>query len=260
MRKGKRTGTTRYEFTTIDSYLKTVLASWPAVVLLIGLFLLTRHRDAIDHFIKNRMTGIGPSGVRADVIEASASTGEIQKKNVDDVTLEDEMAAEQKPLTEVRIEDGVNKPIPGTVRSEVYERYQKHAQIEDRMQTILISKFPEFYRPHVKLTLPSGKSLILDGLFTASNGSLRAIEIKYIEKEKYANLKYSLRGLRDRLEYFGIKKMTAMIIADDLTQKDAVEINHSINLRVKKFFFSLKDGELMEISVPKNGTLLTSPP
>lgn len=242
---------------TIDAYLRLVLASWPAAILLLGLFLLVRHRDAIDHFIRNRMTGVGFDGVKGDVIEGSASDAEMKKKNLTDAAVEEEISADQKPETSVIVEEGVNKPAPNTINRDVYERYQKRVEIEDRMQTILISKFPDIYRPHVKLTLPSGKSIILDGLFTTYGGGLRAVEIKYIAQGGFSTLKYSLRGLRERIEYFGIKKMTAIIIADDLTEEKATEISRSINVSIKKYFFSIKDGEFTEVPIPpKNDRLL----
>ncbi len=228
-----------------DSYARLVLSSWPAAILLLGSLLLVRHRDAVDHFIRNRMTGVGFDGVRGDVIAAEASDGEVKIKEVADAKVDEEIATAQTPIV---IEDGIDKPSPHTLKKEVYERYKKRKEVEDRMQTILISKFPDTYRPHVKLTMGSGKSLILDGLLTTYDGSMmQAVEIKYIQKELFPSLKYTLGRLLEKLELFGVKKMTAIIIADDLTQEDALRINDMLKTPIKRFFFSWHDDELTEI-------------
>jgi len=43
----------------IDSYLRLILTSWPAVVLIIFIFLLIRHRDTIDYLLKNNIWRVG---------------------------------------------------------------------------------------------------------------------------------------------------------------------------------------------------------
>jgi len=232
----------------VDSYLKIVLTSWPASILLLGLFLLSRHRGAIDHFIKNRMTGVGFDGVKGDLITGSASDTEVKIKNITDSNVE----SEEKNISEnIRIEEGYPKRAPGTLRLDVYNRYKETLQVEDRMQAALISNFPGLYKPHAKLSLPSGKSIVLDGLFTTLSGSLRAVEIKYIGDSKQApTLTYSLRHLIEKLEDFGIKKMDVIIVAKNLKLEEAVQINTSIKLKAKKYFFSMEGDELIEVPLP----------
>ncbi len=235
----------------IDSYLKIILSSWPAAILLIGLFLLSGHKDAIDYFIKNRMTGVGFDGVKGDVITGSASEAEVKEKNIKDSKEEEEISANAEVPGILQIEEGHTKPAPGTIKPGVYERFKKIGEIEDKMQTILISNFPNRYKTHVKLSLQSSRSIVLDGLFTASDGTLRAVEIKYIaEKKSTIILKYGFHRLLDRLQDFGIKKMVAIIIADDLSADEAVLIDESIKLRISRYYFSLQGNDLVEIPLP----------
>lgn len=59
------TNTPDYSFLIIvDSYLRLVLSSWPAVILILGLFLLIKFRAAIDYFIRNKLESIGPDGIK----------------------------------------------------------------------------------------------------------------------------------------------------------------------------------------------------
>lgn len=46
-----------------DEYLKLILTSWPAVILILAIFVLLRHKGAIDEFIKKRLKSAGPHGV-----------------------------------------------------------------------------------------------------------------------------------------------------------------------------------------------------
>ena len=46
-----------------DEYLRLILTSWPAVVLILVVFVLLRHKEAIDEFIKKRLKSAGPHGV-----------------------------------------------------------------------------------------------------------------------------------------------------------------------------------------------------
>lgn len=49
-------------FGIIDDYLKLILTSWPSVILILFLFILLRHREAIDYFIKN-IKLVSPKGI-----------------------------------------------------------------------------------------------------------------------------------------------------------------------------------------------------
>jgi len=50
-------------FIVFDDYLKLILTSWPAVILILFVFILLRHKKAIDEFIKRRLKSAGPHGV-----------------------------------------------------------------------------------------------------------------------------------------------------------------------------------------------------
>ena len=226
-----------------DEYIRLILTSWPASILIIGLLLIFRQHDAIAHFIKHRMTGVGLDGVKGDVVTTEASQSEIQVKNVGD----DEVVA---PAENTVIEEGVVKPAPNTINRDAYERYKKRVEVEDMVQTLLISEFREIYRPHVKLTSSTGKPLILDGLLTTFSGGLRAVEIKYVNKEHYSALYFVLNRLQEKLASLGINKLMVIIVADSLTDKDAMVISKSLPLRATKYFFSLNEGKLVEIPIP----------
>ncbi len=52
----------------LDTYLKLILSSWPAVILIIFLLILLGHKEAVDLFIR-RIKSIGSSGVETFPIE-----------------------------------------------------------------------------------------------------------------------------------------------------------------------------------------------
>lgn len=47
----------------LDNYLRLIIVSWPIIILIIFIFLLIRHREAIDYFIRYRLKSVGPQGV-----------------------------------------------------------------------------------------------------------------------------------------------------------------------------------------------------
>jgi len=49
----------------VDIYLKIILTSWPAAILLLGIFLFFRHRKSIDNLIKH-ITKLSPLGFETD--------------------------------------------------------------------------------------------------------------------------------------------------------------------------------------------------
>lgn len=49
----------------VDNYLKTIITSWPAVVLILGLIFLMDQHDAIEEFVGKRITHVGRDGVTA---------------------------------------------------------------------------------------------------------------------------------------------------------------------------------------------------
>lgn len=53
-------------FNVSDSYLRLIIISWPAAIIILGLVLFIKFEDSIGYFIKYRMTEAGPSGVRGD--------------------------------------------------------------------------------------------------------------------------------------------------------------------------------------------------
>ena len=65
-------------FSTLDTYLKLILSSWPAVVLILGIIVLHRHKDSLDDFFKN-IKSLGPKGLETH------SPGGVQEEGEDEV-------------------------------------------------------------------------------------------------------------------------------------------------------------------------------
>lgn len=234
----------------IDEYLKIVLSSWPACILIIACLLLLLQKDAIDEFIRKRLTSIGPNGVNAAIPTTSdASVNEITAKAIKDVkeipVAEHNIPAEE--VQEIAIEENVKKAIPNSKNQAFVERFKKVRSIEELTQVYLMTKYGEAYKPNIKLT-KDNKSIILDGLLTLKKGKLEAIEIRYIGENKHPEaLKYIIIKLKNKLWGLGIKKLSLVVVANELNPDESFKIKEQLLGLADVEFYNLNGENLEEI-------------
>ncbi|MFA5946855.1 MAG: hypothetical protein WC813_02410 [Patescibacteria group bacterium] len=237
----------------IDEYLKIILTSWSASILFIALIILWRHHDAIDHFIKNRMTHVGSDGINAAVVESSATDAEAKKKTIQEMIETEPKTKKVEVSSKTSANALSNKQDAATLDQKNVDRYEKASRIETILQTRLIERYGEKYKSQVKLTMEGKKDLILDGLlYSKKLGKPTAIEIRYFTSKNYEALRFILARFKEKLAIFGIKRLVVIVVGDRLEQEDAVKLqDQNLNL-AKLFFYKRNDGgDLEEVLIPE---------
>lgn len=217
-----------------DVYFRLILSSWPAAVLILGLYVLTNHRDSLDHFIKNRMTKFGPGGIEGKVDIIDATEDELRRETIKEVT-DEEKEERTKADDSVIIESHIPKSIPNTDKEHVIERFNKKIIIEGLVQSKLKEKYGSLYRPGVRI-IKANKELIADGLLYTPKGSRSVIEIKYIPSKNFDSLPFIIHRKLSKLRYLGIKRMTVVVVAEGLTVEDALP-SYKNNLHHSQIYF-----------------------
>jgi hypothetical protein len=240
----------------IDSYSRLILSSWPGSILLLGILILFWHHNAIDHFIKNRMTGIGPDGVKAAITTTSASDAEVRSKTIKE-TIETEKGEKniinepQKIASNKSATDNTSKDNSTPLNKRNAERYKTISHIENIIQTGLIEKYGDRYKSQVKLSMEGKKDIILDGILYSKNGTAQGIEIKYISSKNYDALRFIITKLKMRLVPFGISRLIVIVAGHELSQQDAIKIQDTNSNLAKMFFYNYDNNDnLVEILIP----------
>jgi hypothetical protein len=237
----------------IDSYIKLILSSWPASILIISSVVLYKHHDAINHFIKNRMTEIGPGGVKGETYKVKDATdSEIKHQRIKEVQEDDKVIEGilEKKQSEINIETGIRNIPPESQKEEVIKRYQKISQIEEAVQTSLIAKYADRYKSQVKVS-NNEKSIILDGILYSKNGKKpTAIEIKYISSKNYEAIKFIISRKKTKLAVFGIKRIILVLVGDSISPEEASEIQKDNQHQSEIYFYNWDNGGLTEIETP----------
>lgn len=239
----------------IDSYLRLILSSWPACILFVSVFILTKHHDSISYFIKNRMTGIGPDGIKGSVLTTSASDVELKTKTIIETLETDKETKNIERSTNasqrVSMEKNAPESHPTIIKEANIDRYTKVSKIESIIQTSLIEKYGDRYKPQIKLSI-EGKNIIIDGvLYSKKSGKATAIEIKYISSKNYDALRFIIARFKEKLYLFGIRRLIVIVVGENLLQEDAIKIQEA-NLNLAKiYFYRTKDnGDLEEVELP----------
>ncbi len=237
----------------IDEYLKVILTAWPASFIIVMTILLFTQKNALDYFIKNRMTKLGFDGVSGDVLTSPASDGEMREKNVEDV--KDESALQEAPDSEevnsqldgVTLESNVaNKP-PNTINESAYKKFKERERVEEIVQTVLIDNFGDRYKSQVKLSKKDGEKIILDGIIYSYSGQMRAVEIKYVKyAPQHSGLHFILSRLRDKLEGYGINKLIVIVVSENMDEELADKMREFVKAKVAMFFFKLTAEDTLE--------------
>lgn len=237
----------------IDTYVKLIISSWPAAILIISLLVLHKHHEAINHFIRNRMTEIGPSGLKGEAIKMKDATeSEVKQERIKE-TKEDDRVIEGlivKNKTEIGVETGFHKAVPKSTKEELIKKYQKISQIEEVVQTNLIDKYADRYKSQVKIT-DHEKSVIVDGiLYSKNNKKPIAIEIKFISSKNYEAIRFIIARKKTKLAHFGINKLILIIVGDNITIDEAMKIQEDNIHQAKIYFYNWDNGILREIEIP----------
>jgi len=129
--------------TVIDVYLKLILTSWPAVLLILSLFIILRHRGAIDNRIKN-IKSLGPGGVdmyplNSEVVPIPNS--ELLKPS----TPEKNIAVKNIALVDCTIASS----LPGTVTFNFLKDW--------KVWFLILNREPKKYRAYVKIKFITDK-------------------------------------------------------------------------------------------------------
>lgn len=232
--------------TILDTYSKLILSSWPATIFILGIIVLWRHHDAIDHFIRERMTGIGVDGIKGDLI-SSASDTEIKTKTILDKNV-DEKIESKTIINHTKIE---SKPTPEIINSKNQERYKKVLEVENLVHTSLIEKYGEQYKPQVKLSSPGKIDIILDGIILSHGKISAAVEIKYVSSKNYDAIRFIIARMKTKLATRGITRLIMVIVGDGLTKEDAQKIKETnLNLTKRIFFYRREEnGDLHELLI-----------
>jgi hypothetical protein len=244
--------------TIFDEYIRLVLSSWPATTLILGLTLFIKQHEAIAHFIKNRMTGVGFDGVKGTVLE-TATLLEIKAKTMDEEkeVLAHNLKREAEKVNGVSgigttptVEDAPkDTSIPTDEKA--YKRLKKVTQIEEIIQTGLIQKYADRYRPQVKLSIEGKKSLIIDGLLYSKKGNkATAVEIKYLSPQGIDALRFIISRKIKKYSEFGIRKLVIILIMDEISESDAIKIQEQNIPYAQIYFYKRNDNELEEVKLP----------
>lgn len=229
----------------LDFYLKLVLSSWPGTIFILGLIVLWRHHDAIDHFIKNRMTGIGVDGIKGDLI-SNASDTELKTKAILDKKADERI--EKRTITNLDAKTELT-PKSEIISGKNQERYKKVLEVERVVQASLIEKYGEQYKPEVKLSLPGKMDIILDGVILSHGKISAAVEIKYVTSKNYDAIRFIIARLKTKLATRGINRLVVVIVGDELTMEDAQKIKEAnLNLTKRMYFYKREsNGDLQEL-------------
>jgi hypothetical protein len=233
----------------INEYVRIILGSWPASALIIACLLLILQKDAIDEFIRKRLISIGPNGVSAtSTTTVDASVNEIATKTIKDV--KEAVVEENNSLPEenkIEIEENVQKIIPNSKNQAFVERFKRVRSIEELTQVYLMAKYGESYKPNIKL-LKDNKSIILDGLLKTKKGKFNAIEIRYIGENKHSEaLKYIIIKLKSKLWSFGIRKLSLIVVANELVPSEALKIKEQLSGLADVMFYNLNNDKLEDV-------------
>ena len=238
---------------TINSYLSLVLSSWPAAILVLGIYTLTRHHDAIDYFIRNRMTEVGPGGVKGEIKIKEATEEEIEEKTIFE-TVKDEQE-EKKVLkhstsTNIQIEPGTTRTPPNTNKEHVLERFAKTLRVEELVQQRLKEKYLDLYKPSVRIS-SGDKGTVVDGLVYSKKEKIHsAIVIKYVSSKNFDAIKFIVARKLRQLWSIGVKRLTLVLVSDSFTQEEALKIYNDNLHQAQVFFYNLDGENLTEIEIP----------
>ena len=236
----------------INDYTKLVLVSWPASILIICLVLLQKHHEAIDHFIRNRMTEVGPGGVKGEPVKIKGATeSEIKQQRIKETKEDDKviegLVTKDKPLN---VETGVHKVVPKSTKEEVIKRYQKIYRIEEVVQTNLIDRYADRYKSQVKITNHE-KSVIVDGVVYLKNSKKpTAIEIKYISLKNYEAIRFIIARKKTKLAPLGVSQLILILVGDNITQEEAFKVQEENLHQAKIYFYNWDSGILKEVEIP----------
>ena len=236
----------------INDYTKLVLVSWPASILIICLVLLQKHHEAIDHFIRNRMTEVGPGGVKGEPVKIKGATeSEIKQQRIKETKEDDKviegLVTKDKPLN---VETGVHKVVPKSTKEEVIKRYQKIYRIEEVVQTNLIDRYADRYKSQVKITNHE-KSVIVDGVVYLKNSKKpTAIEIKYISSKNYEAIRFIIARKKTKLAPLGVSQLILILVGDNITQEEAFKVQEENLHQAKIYFYNWDSGILKEVEIP----------
>lgn len=238
-----------------DSYAKLILTSWSASILLISLVILTRHYESIDYFIRKRMTEVGPSGVKGSVSIDEATNSEMKQKTIKETKEDDKVAMGISGKDrEIKLQTGVTKDTPNTTKEEVLKRYKKISQIEEAVQTNLIDTYNDRYKPQVRIS-SGDKKVIVDGLLYSKKGKIKtAIEIRYISSKRYEVLRYIISRKLRQLSQFGIKRLTMILVGDNISKEEAQKIQDENLHQAKMYFYNWIDDNLSEVELSSRDT------
>ena len=237
----------------LDSYLKLILNSWPATILILGSLIIIKQHEAISYFIKNRMTEVGPGGVKGGMHVNPATEEEVKDKTILE-TIKDEEDVEkiekQKTSLLVKIEDGVPKNVPKTDNEFTLSKFNKTIQIEEIVHQKLIEKYKDKYKSAIRVT-NGDKKIIVDGLIYSKNNKIRsAVEIKYISSKSFEAIKFIIHRKVKQLWNVGIKQLNLVLVSDDFVQVDVLKMYYD-NVHQAQIFFYTWDGEqLTEVEIP----------
>lgn len=237
----------------INDYSKLVLTSWPSVVLILGIYTLTRHHEAIDYFIKNRMTEVGPGGLKGGLEIKEATEEEIKDKTILE-TVKDEEETKilgQQTSENIQIEPGVARPLSPITKEFEAGRFVKVQRIETLVQHRLKEKYQDRYKASVRISNGERRTIV-DGLIYSKKGNIQsAVEIKFITSKNFDVIKWIIaRKLRQLLQ-IGIKRLVLVLVSDSFTQEDVVKIYNDNVHQAQIYFYNLEGWNLIEVEVPE---------
>lgn len=238
---------------TINFYLSLILSSWPATILVLGIYTLTRHHDAIDYFIRNRMTEVGPGGVKGGLHIKEATKEELEQKTIFE-TVKDEQE-ENKVLkhstsTDIQIEPVVARTPPNTDKEHVLERFTKTLRVEELVQQRLKEKYLDLYKPSVRIS-NGDKGIVVDGLIYSKKEKIQsAIEVKYVSSKNFDVIKYIVARKLRQLWSIGVRRLTLVLVSDSFTKDEALKIYNDNLHQAQVFFYNLDGENLTEIEIP----------
>lgn len=234
----------------INLYLSLILSSWPAAILVLGIYTLTKHHDAIDYFIRNRMTEVGPGGVKGVLQVKEATKEEIKDKTILETVKDEE--EENKVLGQninIQIEPGVTRTPPDAIKEYASERFAKTLRIEELVQQRLREKYQDRYKSSVRIS-NGDRSTVVDGLIYSKKEKIQsAIEIKYVSSKSFDAIKFIVARKLRQLWSIGVKRLILVLVSDSFTQEEALRIYNDNLHQAQIYFYNLNGENLVEIEV-----------
>lgn len=230
-------------FTIIDSYIKIILSSWPASILIISLFIFNKYYESISYFIKNRMVEVGASGVKGSLVVKDASSSEIRNQKIKDIKEEDKTSSTNNNFL-VDTQGVSTKKNTYNLNS----RVEKISQIENATHVYISNLYPDQYKPEVKIE-KEGKSIILDGVLYGKKNKSKirsAIEIRYMSSKRYESLRFIIARRAKKIAGFGINKIKVILVGDNITSSEALSI-YNENMHQAQVYFYNWDSEASEL-------------